>query len=334
MKAYTVGSLLVYASSLCQCLASSNPFDVSAVFISDDLSNSSSSLNLGNADDPRFSVTPDYGENDLPVTPFLMNAVELLARYAEMDYEGRAPQRHGVVLPDYPQVEIAILPAAPTNSIQVRLVVWGLYDAVCKMADMNIFKENEITLRWEGHLIGHIYFTTPLDTPYHAYNQSINAVLPTTGGTIDTLQRLNMSTSPSNANTGRFDWLPIFKPSAKNVSPKDVFMIVLGALRSIAESPMTEKVAAAFSIGSPAVNANMQFYLHGRRSPRTRPPFFQYAHVLELLRRIPTWMLQQRRFAEAYFQITVNGIPVGEAVLGKGPIEPPLIGASGNISVF
>lgn len=104
-------------------------------------------LNLGTQDDSRFSMKAMYGESDLPVTPVFMNTVELLARYAEMDYMGRTRQRHGIVLPEYPQVEIAVLPAAPSTSVEVRFVVWGMYDGICDMVEKHMFKENEIALR-------------------------------------------------------------------------------------------------------------------------------------------------------------------------------------------
>lgn len=88
-------------------------------------------------DDPRFAMQVIYGVTDIPITPVIMNTVGLMAHYAEMDFLGGA--RHG-----YPQVEIALTPAPPAITVEVRLVIWALYGAVIDMTFNNGFKESEI----------------------------------------------------------------------------------------------------------------------------------------------------------------------------------------------
>ena len=93
--------------------------------------------------DSRFGFKAIYGETNLPLTPCFMNVVELLAQYAELDWLSRVRLRHGVVLPAYPQVEIAVLPAAPATSVEVRLIIWGIWVGIRDIITRNNYHEAE-----------------------------------------------------------------------------------------------------------------------------------------------------------------------------------------------
>lgn len=329
-------AVFILCESLFMCLSrvNSGAINVSTPLVLTNISNIESlEQDLRDEIDPRFSIKSLYAETDLAIIPVFMNAVELMARYAEMEFTGRTGGRDGMVLPEFSEVEIAVIPAAPATSVQVRLIVWGLYITIIDMVNKKMFKENEITVSWNGELAAYIYFTKPLDALPETSNQTHDIESPILENSTSRSETFGTNVAPDNANTGRFDWKPIFKPYGKDLPPRDVFLVVLGVLKSVAENPVTEKVPGAFRVSSPAVDANMQFYLQDRSTPRPRPPYFQYAHVLEAARRTPGWMLQRKRFAEIYCSITINGLTVGQALLDKGQFDPSLHGGKGNSSI-
>ncbi|KAL9602449.1 MAG: hypothetical protein Q9219_001873 [cf. Caloplaca sp. 3 TL-2023] len=281
---------------------------------------------LISADESRFSMRATYGEETLPATPVFLNAIELVSRYVELDNLSRTRQRHGIVLPEYPQVEIAVIPKPPARSLEVRLVIWALYGAVLDMVFKNRFRDTEIEMLWDHVAVGHIYFTRSA------------ALLGTTNqtslfeNTPDTTEPSDTTPNAFDVEAGRFDWRPVYAPTGKIIPPNHVLLLLLGALKAMAPSAMTEKVPGPFHVGSELVDANLQVYLHNRRLPRTSPPFFEYGHVLLAIRRIPAWMLSRHKFAEFYCTIEVLNRPIGALLIEKGAFVPPTVADSGNIS--
>lgn len=321
----------------------SPPRTLSNAFASSRLVNTTT---LDTTIDPRFGFMAKYGETNLPLTPCFMNVVELLAQYAELDWLSKVRQRHGVVLPAYPQVEIAVLPAAPANSVEVRLVVWGIWVGIRDIVTRNSFHEAEFDVLWDREVVAYIYFTKPMDLQVTSSNGSLGTdepltLLPspneTTGGI---LVNANSTESSSDAlNEGRFNWRPLFPPEAKTLTVVEVFLTVMAGLKNAAPHPASEKVPGPYASAAIDVYANMQFYLHKRRIPRTKPPFFQYIHVIKSLRMVPGYMLEKKRFSEMFFSMEVSGIPVGEGYLKKGPYAPPrfvlgdMLGPKDNVSI-
>ncbi|KAI4148730.1 MAG: hypothetical protein L6R39_002715 [Caloplaca ligustica] len=284
-------------------------------------------------DEGRFSIAENFGETDLPVTPLLMNAVELTAHYAAKDFRSSARQRHGIVLPQYPQLEIAIIPAAPATSIEVRQVVWALYAIAMDMVVRKIFKECEATIFWDDKVVGHVYFTEPIDATSSGNHSSFDAHRARLAGMTHATPPSNTTLQALDADADQFGWKPYYRPNAKNLLPTDVFALALGTIKVIAPFAGSDRVPGPLQIGSDHINANLQVYLRQRRVPRQVPPFFLYTHVLEAVRRLPGWMLDHRRFAEAFCPIEVATKPVGAIVVEKGSFIPGLQGADGNVSV-
>ncbi|KAL6713289.1 hypothetical protein ACLMJK_008754 [Lecanora helva] len=295
----------------------------------DDISNSSLSASMiGGKDDPRFSMSVSYGHTDLPLIPTFVNAIELMAQYAEMDPSSRIRSRTGTVLPGYPQVEIAAVPEAPHRTIEVRLLIYAIYGLMIDMKDRKLFKEAEVTVMWSEAKVAFLYFTIPLDLNSIAGNQTSGLDLSRLEGIADSKATL----TPDLSSTGTFSWRPVFTANAKNLPAQDIFILCLGTLKVFAPLPVTDKVDGAFHVASQIVDANLQGYLQNRRTPRTKPPYFQVAHVIEAVRRIPGYMLAQKRFAEFYCNIQVSSRPVGHLLIEKGAFVG-LDGPSGNVSV-
>ena len=296
--------------------------------------------------DSRFGFKIEYGETDLPKTPCLMNAVELLAQYAECDWLGTVRTRRGVVLPEYPQVEFAVIPAPPATSVEVRAIVWGIWVAIRDMISNNSFHEVEMEILWELQAVAYFYITLPMDLKIAGQNGSLGndeplTLLPgsniTTGGNLDISNTSEYS--PDALNAGTFSWEPIFGPTAKTLTVFEVFLTVMAGLKNAASHVASDKVPGSYASAAMDVNANVQFYIHKRRSPRPRPPYFQYIHVIRALRLVPGYMLEKKRFAEMFFMIEVDGMAVGEGYLERGHRLPPhfdvddMLGPKDNVSV-
>ncbi|KAL8753600.1 MAG: hypothetical protein Q9184_005375, partial [Pyrenodesmia sp. 2 TL-2023] len=179
-----------------------------------------------------------------------MNAVELSARYAEMDFFGRVRQRHGIVLPAYPQVEIAVIPAPPATSVEVRLVIWAIYAVVLNMVHTRRWLESESEVRWEDRVKAHLYFTKHMDDSLSSINRTQDPT-PTPSSGISNM------TSPFTANA-QFDWIPVYKPNGETLQAKDVFLLTLGAIKTIAEYPITQQILGPFHVGSFQVDAHLE----------------------------------------------------------------------------
>ena len=244
-----------------------------------------------------------------------------MARYAELDFTSKTGQRHGLVLPAYPQVEIAILPASPATSVQVRLVIWGLYSAVVDRVVTNQLRDAEVVLLWQGRPAGYMYFTTP------AANSliSVNLTHALDSNVLNLTTSSGISSSTSGANdifADAFAWTPVFRPNARSLPPKDAFLVCMAVIKAIAPHSGTDKVESPFHVESAVANANMQIYFHRRAVPRTKPPYLDYGVVLEAIRRIPAWLLLQRKFAESFFSVFVYARPLGHLTLEKGSFNP------------
>ena len=296
--------------------------------------------------DPRFSFRIHYGETDLLKTPCLMNVVELLSRYAEYDWLSKVGRRSGIVLPEYPQIEIAVIPAPPARSIEVRTVIWGIWVAIRDMISNNNFHEAEMDILWELEVVAYIYITLPMDLKTAGQNGSLGTdealtLLPgsniTTGGNLDISNTTGYP--PDALNEGTFSWQPVFGPSAKILTVFEVFLTVMAGLKNAAPHAASDKVPGPYASSAMNVYANVQFYIHKRRSPRPKPPYFQYIHVIKALRLIPGYMLEKKQFSELVFMIEVDGILVGEGYLEKGHYVPPrfdiddMLGPKDNVSL-
>lgn len=154
---------------------------------------------------------------------------------------------------------------------------------------------------------------------------------------------LEVSGSTQNSsdalNERPFEWHPLFPPSSKTLTVVEVFLTVMAGLKNAAPHPAYDKVPGPYASAAVDVYANVQFYLHRRRSPRLKPPFFQYIHVIKALRLVPGYMLEKKRFSEMFFSIDVSGVPVGEGYIEKGHFVPPrfvsgdMLGPKDNVSL-
>lgn len=168
-------------------------------------------------------------------------------------------------------------------------------------------------------------------------NEVLTLLSPLNDTTDGILEVSNSTRDSSDAlNEGQFKWHPLFTPASKTLTVVEVFLTVMAGLKNAAPHPASDKIPGPYASAAVDVYANVQFYLHRRRIPRLKPPFFQYIHVIKALRLVPGYMLEKKRFSELFFSIDVSGVPVGEGYIEKGHYVPPsgdMLGPKDNVSL-
>ena len=326
----TVGQICSWLACLCTTVNT-----LAVISPSQALSTTSTNAQLLNTTlfssdiDPNFGIIANYAETKIPITPCLMNIVELLANYAELDWLSSVRVRQGVVLPSYPQIEFAVIPKAPASSVEVRFVIWGIWVGIRDMISRNQFCEVEFELYWEEKVVAYMYFTKPMDPGPSSSNETLGTdgpltLSPASNGTASvTLDSSNSTTILSETlKEDRFSWNPIFPRTAKTLTIFEVFLTVIAGLKNAAPHPALDKIPGAYASAAVNVDACLQIFIHKRSSPRPRPPYLQYIHVIKALKLLPAYMLAQGRFAELYFEMQVNDIAVGDGYLKSGSVPP------------
>ncbi|KAL8634533.1 MAG: hypothetical protein Q9228_007872 [Teloschistes exilis] len=175
------------------------------------------------------------------------------------------------------------------------------------------FFESEVAVFWDDALKAHLYITLPLDDRLRAKYRISSPMSDN-----NTALQENANTIVQPVNT-LFDWHPIFKPNGKNLLPRDVFVLALGAIKVIAPHRILDQVPGPMDIVSNRIDANMQIILDRSHIRRPVPPFLRFGHALEAVRRIPGWQLGKHKFAEFFASIEINRRPVAVILLEKGP---------------
>ena len=99
----------------------------------------------------------------------------------------------------------------------------------------------------------------------------------------------------------------------------------MATLKNVAQFPETD-VVEPFRSGAEGFDARMQFLQE--ETPRTQPPFYIYSYVIDTVRKIPAYMVENKRFAELAIVVEYDEEDIGRAVLEKG--SPGFDGAGGG----
>ena len=296
------------------------------------------------APDPRFQIIAKFGVTDLPQISCLMNTLDFVAILAAKDYNGRISETKGPLVPGYTDVEIEMRPQSPAATIFTKFVVLGLYYAVTSMARENKWKVAVFGILWEGRHTGWIWFEPPQsNSGNHTEMQDLqNQIQNLTGEALSgalpgALLDLNntspavlsetssdsksfnttFNTSGANATNADFELTMSFFPQGTPLTPVQVFITVISTLRDIAMYDI-DSVVTPFQIGVEAFYCKIAWeYADGNKLGG--PPSFEYRWIIEAARQIPRWMLE-RKFAESFFTIGVNGYVIGQGMIFGGKV--------------
>lgn len=299
----TIPVCLVYSATL---FAVSSTLTISpAQSISQTLLNAS--LNM----DPNLTLRGRFGAESLPVIPMLMNAVSGLADLAYLDYDRRIPGFHVPNLPSYTGIDISIQPSAPATDVEVRFAVVGLYYIFYTMIMKKTFKNSDFGIIWNDVEVCRI---TINKRSRPSNQESVNANSTVVFGS-QPISSLNDTAIPTIAtgNTGLdyfFQYLDFEK-----ISPTEVFLTVMATLKDIAKWPDTD-IVKPFRSRALGVKAGIQFL--ELETPRTEPPFLLYGNLIDTIKQIPAYSLQNKRFEGLVIVISFGSDIIGELMLEDG----------------
>jgi len=304
--------ILALLSTVCLSIVNGAAITSSQLFLLQQLASPTNNTSipslaaLNRIEDPHFSIAIASGHTNLNRLSLLSNVVESLATIAQRDYNARVSSFHG----HEPAIDVTIdvtpagIAADFSNQVAVKCIYWGM---VYIMAERH-FKDAEIDCKWDNLVVAQVQFQGLQTTTR----------IETLNTTTDS-NPVNATTTPLSAVEPVF----MFTRDAKTLTVWEVYISVMAALMHVARLPSTD-VVEAFTSQATAPSSPVYYDVHMLfigESIRTRPPYYEYSHIIEALRQLPGWLRRQGRFAETSFGVVVDGIHVGTGLLSKGPPE-------------
>ncbi|CAD6570007.1 MAG: hypothetical protein ASARMPREDX12_003268 [Alectoria sarmentosa] len=257
-------------------------------------------------------VRLNYGRAPLRPTSLLMNGVEALATLALKDQAARIPSAH-FHIQSYPDAIIDVEPERPatdvSNEVALMCISWGLRNWI----EDREYRIVEVECIWDDVLVAHVVFE---QASYQASSNATEALSLTAerpGGTG------NLSSPIASANDTLLEAVTpgfSFPPNSETLPILNVFYLTIKVLTAFARIPNTDTVGTYDVV---SLDGEWESYmLFEPASIRARPPYFEYRWAIETVRQIPGFCLQQGRFAEISFGVVVDGVLVGNGLMGKG----------------
>ena len=316
--------LYYYISYLCGAAAAAEANAVQsyepriASNVSDDAS-FNATLDVGDA---QFSVSMHYSDKTIDRLLLLRNTVEVMAELAQRNYHSHMTSFRS----NWPfeDVLISVDPFPPNtdvaNHIAIRCIWWAVYFLVLDRK----FKEVTIDCKLDNVVLAQVRFGEGQPLPFspaqnHAENENgFPGMSTNTTSKVGSLDGPISDTKPNGSHTlldEQIDILFGYLDNSRSLAVFDVFIVVIGALSSVARWPSTEAVKG-FGAGTfGPFDARLIF--ESARTIRATPPYYEYRHVIEALRRIPPWLMAQGKFKELEIGIRVDGVLLASANLRR-----------------
>ena len=269
---------------------------------------------------PLFHATIVLGDVDLPFLSLLMLGVESLATLAWKDHLAFSRGSY-MLLEGFPHAAIAIMPQnrdiGVMNEVAVRCILFGMHH----VAKYQVFKNATIDCFWRDRKVAWVLFETPRHRPSSGEYPTPSMTAKNDEMPLRVLAQ-NACTAPPNENTTctlattRSDVHPhyFYHPRSRDISILAVFMTVMVALEDFSLVHSDMHLATHRSIRT-AWDTSVVFYAD---QTRTQPPYCNIGWLLETVRQIPSFMLEQDRFAEISMAVIVEGVFVCDGLLEKG----------------
>lgn len=267
-----------------------------------------------------FYATIVLGEVVLPYLSLLMLGVEALATLAWKDHTAYSAGTY-MLLEGFPDAAIAIVPQIKSvgvmNEVAVRCILFGMHH----VAKYQEFKNATIDCFWLDRRVASVLFGKPRDRlPSGSYHtpltaaKGVNRSLRLSAQSACTAPlgdniTCALATTPDDVHPHYFYHL-----QSREISVLALFMTIMVALEYFSFFGSTIRLPAHRTIRT-AWDTSL------RLTPdqtRKQPPFCETGWLIETVRRIPSFMLEQNKFAEISIAIIVDGVFVGDGLLEKG----------------
>ena len=259
----------------------------------------------------------------------LLLTLKVLGQLAIADFDEEQPSQTwhsslGVAIDAFGPLMVIRSPLAMR-----KYVLWGLYKAVHLMVASDDFHPRNYELFSYGVLVGFV-----------SYNNGYHGALGIGGGmnngTGRGARRRSSSVLPSylpNTTIIDLDNRRIrfgFELDGHRIGESNVFMTLFTGILKAGWYPKTDRVDE-FIANTRTFNSMLSF--QERDYPGPDGPFFEYEQLIQLLTKLPTWMITHgSRWTEAEMVVSVDDWLVGAGVIRYQSREGLVGVAGGNVS--
>lgn len=266
--------------------------------------------------DPRFTADYQPGRVRLSATSCLMSAVNAMMELALENFNEPIPARN-YMDPAYPEVMIAPVATAPGRRIETRYLLWAVWEGIRWMTGRHGFVDLVVGAYWDGVLMCHVWITgTSRGLSIAGSNGTVGLVARSEGTIIDsaTVETRQGVTGVRNLLNDHHLTVSVTQVG-DTLGITEVFTAIFAALEYMAHFPSGD-ILVNFEISPDNEDTTVGILGH-TQAPAPRPPFFEYQWAILSVGQIPAYMLQQMRFTEAFIDIVVDGVALGEGFLSK-----------------
>ena len=264
--------------------------------------------------DRRFTVEGVFSDSPLDELSCLMAGVDTTAILALENWIDVTRAFRTRPLPKYPLVYIEAEIEPPATEIPIRFLIWGLEMALHEYVIRDRFDESQFHLLYNGRKVGAISFRStlalrPAQSEQNASSSHHVAPINTTSSTASWVPDPTRSESSTEI---------AFSPHAQAFDRGTVFLGIYATLRAVAFPRTTSISAQPFQI-RPGWGRNIAIGFtssDGPDLPRRQPPELQYRWIIEALREVPDWMVENA-FKEVEITVYVKHILVGRGYVDK-----------------
>ena len=267
--------------------------------------------------DPRFTVRYEPGQDRLSATSCFMNAVRAMTELALEDFTGRIRPRNYIDL-DYPGVVIVPRAAAQEQTVEVRYLLWGVWQGIGWMISQQSFRSLVIGAYWDDVLVCSIWIRRAWGQLSIAGSNGTLGLtarserMSTRNTTVESTQGLGLMEvrTPSNDQLLKISVTHVGGP----LGITEVFIAILAALEYLAHFPSADELID-FRIDPDGEDTAIGVGRH-TQAPAVRSVLSYQWGILSVAE-IPGYMLRERSFKEVIIEISLDNIPVGEGFLAK-----------------
>ena len=267
-----------------------------------------------------LDLTYEIGGPKLRTTSCLMNAVAALKELALGDWDRKIIDGTEYKLDSYPEVSIVVTTPKRLRNIKAGFLAWAICLGVEQMVRKKKFEFAQIEISWHDKKLGWVQVVNqPPRAGLIVEQKQPNETLEM-GDKSVTLLSTNRSANianivtPDNADDPAEARLNVtFEPYDDTLGVYDVFVPIMCGLTDLAKLPSTVE-SAGLMISVDGFKGYICFV--PETPPRTSPPVLDYGWLVRTMARIPTYMLEKRRFGHVRILIKVDEVIVGYGRVG------------------
>ncbi|KAL9594170.1 MAG: hypothetical protein Q9219_007183 [cf. Caloplaca sp. 3 TL-2023] len=260
---------------------------------------------LGN--NPRFSISLGFGDRSLRPISILMNGVHAVHSLATRSIRSRIPAELFHIAA-YPDVEFTLRPMGGESDTLTEVALLCIFQATVWVARTRQYKNLEADCMWDNRIVAQLNVD-----PTGITRGSKATSLTLEDAEANSKNNETAAATTLGATSARF----VYSQDAQPFTMEDVFMTGLAVLKACAYKPPEDTVPTYTKISAEWSRA---FMLFEPATIRSRPPYFEWRAIIEMIPQMMYFLVRSGRYAELGMQIYVDNALVGQGLLDR---EPP-----------